>query len=133
MSDSASAPPDKVCPKCGLRIGQVGSFTYWIFNDDRCRCNAAEADDAKGQIFDRRYELLQCVGSGAMGYVYKAMDTQTQETVALKLLRRELAGNQLAIKRLMKEVAIMSGLSNTNLGQVIGYGQEQDGVPYLVM
>ncbi len=140
MNESAPVSADSICPRCGLKIGQVGSFTYWIFKDDRCQCagsagsatGAAEAPPAK-QVLNNRYELIECVGSGAMGYVYKGIDLTNGELVALKIMRPELAQNELAVKRLMREVAVVSSLSNSNLGQVHGYGQEKDGAPYLVM
>ncbi len=85
------------------------------------------------QILNDRYELIDCVGRGAMGFVYKATDQTNGEIVALKIMRPELAQNELAVKRLMREVAVVSSLSNTHLGQVHGYGQEKSGAPYLVM
>ncbi|MBA3994090.1 MAG: hypothetical protein C0469_11235 [Cyanobacteria bacterium DS2.3.42] len=85
------------------------------------------------QILNDRYELIDCVGRGAMGFVYKATDQTNGEIVALKIMRPELARNELAVKRLMREVAVVSSLSNTHLGQVHGYGQEKSGAPYLVM
>lgn len=68
-----------------------------------------------------------------MGYVYKGLDVTNGQYVALKLMRPELSQNQLAVKRLMREVAVVSSLSHSNLGLVHGYGQEKDGLPYLVM
>jgi len=85
------------------------------------------------QLLNDRYELVECVGRGAMGYVYKGLDVASGNYVALKLMRPELSKNELAVKRLMREVAIVSSLSHSNLGLVHGYGQEKDGLPYLVM
>lgn len=121
----------------------MGSFTYWIFKDDRCQCMGATSEPSAPvgvagapplkQILNDRYELIDCVGRGAMGFVYKATDQTNGEIVALKIMRPELAQNELAVKRLMREVAVVSSLSNTHLGQVHGYGQEKSGAPYLVM
>ncbi|HNB21006.1 MAG TPA: serine/threonine-protein kinase [Candidatus Melainabacteria bacterium] len=142
MNESAPLTSDSICPRCGLKIGQIGSFTYWIFKDDRCQCpavqawasgEAAQSTPPPKHILNNRYELIECVGKGAMGFVYKGIDLTTGDLVALKIMRPELAANQLAVKRLMREVAVVSSLSNSHLGQVHGYGQEKDGVPYLVM
>lgn len=144
MSESAQASSDSICPRCGLKIGQVGSFTYWIFKDDRCQCpgvvpgQAGAAapkpiDPPPKHVLNNRYELVECVGKGAMGFVYRGIDLTNGDVVALKIMRPELAQNELAVKRLMREVAVVSSLSNSHLGQVHGYGQEKDGAPYLVM
>lgn len=143
MNESAPLSSESLCQRCGLRIGQVGSFTYWIFKDDRCQCAAASSEPGAQsqvvsaaplkQILNDRYELIDCVGRGAMGFVYKGVDLTNGQTVALKIMRPELAENQLAVKRLMREVAVVSSLSNSNLGHVHGYGQEKSGAPYLVM
>lgn len=148
MNESAPSPSDSICPRCGLKIGQVGSFTYWIFKDDRCQCPGAGSGQSGGQnsghaspisepprkhVLNNRYELVECVGKGAMGFVYKGIDLTNGDLVALKIMRPELAANELAVKRLMREVAVVSSLSNSHLGQVHGYGQEKDGAPYLVM
>lgn len=144
MNESAPSSFDSICPICGLKIGQVGSFTYWIFKDDRCQC-PSPAQGSSGQaaqsaaeppgkhVLNNRYELVECVGKGAMGFVYKGIDLTSGELVALKIMRPELAENELAVKRLIREVAVVSSLSNSHLGQVHGYGQEKDGAPYLVM
>lgn len=144
MSESAQASSDSICPRCGLKIGQVGSFTYWIFKDDRCQCPGAvlgppgaaapkPVDPPPKHVLNNRYELVECVGKGAMGFVYRGIDLTNGDVVALKIMRPELAQNELAVKRLMREVAVVSTLSNSHLGQVHGYGQEKDGAPYLVM
>jgi serine/threonine protein kinase len=145
MNDSAPASQDKTCSRCGLSIGQVGSFTYWIFKEGRCQCDSSSSDPGRSpaktsapnipgnQLLNDRYELVECVGRGAMGYVYKGLDVTNGQYVALKLMRPELSQNELAVKRLMREVAVVSSLSHSNLGMVHGYGQEKDGLPYLVM
>jgi serine/threonine protein kinase len=168
MESTPEIPADSLCSRCGLSIGQRGSFTYWIFKEHRCQCDpyavsepgnvarskaASEsgkvsqvgaAPDAhiiqsgvagfpEKQILNKRYELLECVGQGGVGFVYKGRDLTNGQLVALKIMRPDLAKNELATKRVMREVEVVSSLSNSNLGQVYGYGQEQNGSPYLVM
>ncbi|CAN5739218.1 hypothetical protein BH10CYA1_BH10CYA1_34620 [soil metagenome] len=155
MESAPGITPDRVCSQCGLTVGQRGSFTYWIFKDNRCQCDdttharsisagqpgasvgggarPAEQKGAEKLILNQRYELLQRVGQGGIGFVYKGRDVTNGNIVALKIMRPELARNELATKRVMREVEVVSRLSNANLGNVYGYGQEQDGAPYLVM
>lgn len=154
MTDIAPNTPENICSKCRLPFGHVGSFTYWIFKEGRCQCDdpakafldgnsrpsgldgnpkSGDINNASKKTLNNRYELIECVGRGAMGYVYKGMDQETGKVVALKLMRPELSRNELAVKRLMREVAVVSSLKNSHLGEVHGYGQEKDGLPYLVM
>lgn len=154
VTDIAPTSPENVCSQCRLPIGHVGSFTYWIFREGRCQCNdtglpgqvsvpgpssnnslttPSGINNPIKQTLNDRYELIECVGRGAMGYVYKGLDQATGKVVALKLLRPELARNELAVKRLIREVAVISSLKSSHLNEVHGYGQEKDGLPYLVM
>src|ERR1700728_1498054 len=97
----SESPQASLCPQCGRRLGQKGTFTYWIFQEDRCQCaaspnlnKAATATSASGkEILNERYELIECVGRGGMGFVYKGRDLTTGQLVALKIMRPELAEN----------------------------------------
>lgn len=101
----SESPQASLCPQCGRRLGQKGTFTYWIFQEDRCHCAASAASSkaiatsASGrQILNERYELIECVGRGGMGFVYKGRDLATNQLVALKIMRPELAENPKAVK-----------------------------------
>src|SRR6516165_5813601 len=48
---------------------------------------------APGQVIGNRYEILQLLGEGGMGAVFKAMDRRLDRHVALKIIRPELANN----------------------------------------
>jgi len=145
---SSEVSNDSLCPRCGLTLGQVGSLTFWIFQDARCSCDTAGVPTepqeslvrsaraqktSEKQILDERYELLVRVGHGSIGLVYKARDLTNGQIVALKIIRPEQANKEAAVKRLLQEVAIVAAISHTNIGQVYGYGIEKDGLPYLVM
>ncbi|GAA3764664.1 serine/threonine-protein kinase [Terriglobus aquaticus] len=77
------------------------------------------------------YVVLNQIGSGGMGAVYRALDPRLQREVAIKVLHRnlEIAG---ASERFLREARTISSLNHPNICTVFDIG-EQDGDPYLVM
>jgi len=85
------------------------------------------------QVLNEQWELVECVGQGKTGFVYKGVDLSTGKPIGVKIIRPELVQGQAALERLQKEVETISNLSHSNLGQIYGYGGESDGAPYLIM
>jgi serine/threonine protein kinase len=77
------------------------------------------------------YVVLEQIGSGGMGAVYRARDRRLQRDVAIKVLHRhlEIAG---ARERFLREARAVSSLNHPNISTIFDIG-EQDGDPYLVM
>src|SRR5437867_286014 len=65
-----------------------------------------------------RYEALAELGSGGMGVVYKARDRETGETVALKVLRAELAGDPVWMERFKEEVRLARKITHKNVCRI---------------
>lgn len=87
-----------------------------------------------GQRLDR-YHVLELVGSGGMGEVYRAYDSKLKREVALKLLRHAAASNEAlgdASTRLMREAQAMARLSHPNVLPVFDAG-EHDGLTFIAM
>jgi serine/threonine protein kinase len=78
------------------------------------------------------YELLEKVGVGGMGSVYKARLSGKEELVALKIASRLVAGDSTLCHRFHNEFKIASQLEHPNLVRVLGHGVEND-IPFLVM
>jgi hypothetical protein len=66
----------------------------------------------------QRYELLAEAGHGSMGNVYKARDRETGETVALKLLKPEIASDQTMMERFKKELLFARKITHKNVCRV---------------
>jgi serine/threonine protein kinase len=66
----------------------------------------------------QRYELLAEAGHGSMGNVYKARDHETGETVALKLLKPEIASDQSMMERFKKELLFARKITHKNVCRV---------------
>ncbi len=80
-----------------------------------------------------QYEVIEAIGQGAMGQVYKVRDRQLDRILAIKLLNKNLAADMQAVKRFAQEAAAAANLSHPNLVTVYGYGQARDGSPFLIM
>jgi len=77
------------------------------------------------------FELLEYVGGGGMGRVFRALDTHLSRIVALKVLPREQATNAETLLRFRNEARSAARLEHENIAQVYHVGEEK-GLPYLV-
>ena len=79
-----------------------------------------------------RFELLEQLGKGGMGVVWKARDRETGQVVALKLLHHMYAEDPEYVARFEREVEIARRIDSPNVVRVHGYGR-QGGQPYISM
>ena len=79
-----------------------------------------------------KYEVIDMLGRGGMGLVYRAFDRQLNREVAIKTLTEGFTGDQEMLKRFYQEAAKTGALRHPNIVTVYDLG-EQDGFPYIVM
>ncbi|MGH2812555.1 MAG: protein kinase domain-containing protein, partial [Actinomycetota bacterium] len=79
-----------------------------------------------------RYRVGDQIGRGGMGTVAKARDEVLDRTVAVKLLKDSLSGDEDAVRRFQREARIAAGLGHPGIAHVFDFGEE-DGVPFIVM
>ncbi len=72
------------------------------------------------------YRVLEALGSGGAGHVWKAEDLRLKRTVAIKVLTAELAGDRDANERMRAEAQIAAGLSHPNIATVYELGEAAD-------
>jgi len=78
------------------------------------------------------YQILDPIGAGGMGEVYRGKDTRLDRVVAIKVLPPHVAANPEARQRFEREARAVSSLNHPHICQLYDIGQ-QDGVDYLVM
>src|SRR5436309_12416020 len=78
------------------------------------------------------YELLDKIGAGGMGTVYRACHRGTGQVVAVKVMSEETAGNPVLLLRFEQEYEIARRLTHPHLVRPLDYGFEGE-KPYLVM
>jgi serine/threonine protein kinase/tetratricopeptide (TPR) repeat protein len=95
---------------------------------------AVAAPDAiiPGSTFGPRYTIESLIGEGGMGTVYKARDNELDRTVALKLVRRELAGDPTSMQRFKQELQLASRISHRNILRIHDLG-DVGGVKFISM
>jgi len=94
---------------------------------------AALGDDLeKGTVLAGRYEILQLIGRGGMGAVYKAHDTELDRIIALKLIRPELATNPDVLRRFKQELILARQVTHKNVIRIFDLGQS-DGIKFITM
>ena len=78
------------------------------------------------------YEILEPLGAGGMGEVYRARDSTLKRDVALKLLHEDQAADRDLVLRLEREAHLLAALNHPNIAAVYGL-EESEGSHYLVM
>jgi serine/threonine-protein kinase len=95
---------------------------------------ARPADPFIGRdILNGQFQILQKIGSGGMGSVYKALQPAMNRMVAVKILHPKLANRKDLVSRFRREARAMSHLTHPNTVKVYLYGELEDGSLYIVM
>ena len=88
---------------------------------------------APGTILDRRYEILEPLGEGGMGAVYRARRRLLGDEVAIKIVRSDLARDPAAHERFLREARACAQLRHPNIVSILDYNLDEQGQPFLVM
>jgi serine/threonine protein kinase len=89
-------------------------------------------DLTRGTKFARRYEIVEKLGTGGMGSVYRVEDTKIREDVALKLIRPDIAADKKTIERFSNELKLARKIRHKNVCQMFDLG-EAEGTHYITM
>ncbi len=95
---------------------------------------ASDHDDLTGTtLASGRYEIVEAIGRGGSGKVYRARHTGLGSQVAVKVLHRGRDADARAIRRFEREARTMSKLDHPNVTRVVDFGQEPSGRLFIAM
>jgi serine/threonine protein kinase/Tfp pilus assembly protein PilF len=86
----------------------------------------------RGTLFADRYEIIEELGKGGMGAVYRVEDKKAQEEIALKLIKPEIASESRTIERFRNELTTARKIAHRNVCRMFHLG-ESDGTHYITM
>ncbi len=78
----------------------------------------------RGTTFARRFEIIEEIGQGGMGTVYKAFDSKIREVVALKLLKPEIASDPEVVERFRNEIKLARQVAHRHVCRMYDLGEE---------
>jgi len=118
----------KFCKACGAQLNSTkepdASVTKTL--------ETLVEDMSRGTIFAGRYEIIESLGQGGMGKVYKAYDKQLKEEVALKLIRPKIASELRTVDRFRNELKIARKIVHKNVGRMYEL-MEDEGTFFITM
>jgi len=85
-----------------------------------------------GTTFARRYQIIEELGKGGMGKVYKVYDTKIKDKIALKLIKPEIAKDKKTIERFSNELRLTRKIRHKNICQMFDLGEER-GTHFITM
>jgi serine/threonine protein kinase len=140
--------PSRYCGQCGADMLRASALENaarreGVGDDELAEASAswAGAQDRRltssnqawlGKIVDGRYRVIEVVGRGGMGVVYKVEHLRMGKIAAMKVLHTELASDPEVVRRFEQEAAAVSRLNHANTVQVFDFGAAQ-GQLYLIM
>ena len=105
-----------ICPSCGAANDDAAEVCF--------TCRAVLSVLTRGSIVGGRYEILSPLGRGGMGAVYRARDRVLDETVALKVLRGDVASAPEMPKRFRSEIKLARRVAHPNVCRIYEYGED---------
>jgi serine/threonine-protein kinase len=85
-----------------------------------------------GSSFANKYQIIEEIGKGGMGKVYKALDTEVNEKVAIKLIKPEISADRKTIERFRNELKFARKIRHKNVCQMYDLNKEE-GTYYITM
>ncbi|MCB9561462.1 MAG: protein kinase [Kofleriaceae bacterium] len=104
------------CPHCG-----------------RAKVRELDGDVLLGKVLGERFLVLERIGHGASGTIYRAEHVTLRRKVAIKVLHHEMSRDELAVERFRREATTVADIDNEHIVEIHDFGRTPDGRLYLAM
>ncbi len=118
--DNENPEGTRFCGRCGRELPGAGETVA----SGTVTFQTPTKGLTRGTTFARRFEIIEEIGQGGMGTVYKAYDSKIREVVALKLLKTEIASDPEIIERFRNEIKLARQVSHRHVCRMYDLGEE---------
>ncbi len=125
---AGNAEDARFCGSCGHTLAATEASSSKL-----AATGIGEAPSLIGREIAGRYRVQAKLGEGGMGAVYKAEQISLKRQCAVKLLRPEVAGSQMLLRRFNAEAELVAKLSHPNTVNIYDFGQDSDGTLFIAM
>jgi tetratricopeptide (TPR) repeat protein/tRNA A-37 threonylcarbamoyl transferase component Bud32 len=116
-----NASDSKYCKECGTQLSSIkdisGSFTETL--------QVPIQELIRGTTFAGRYEIIEQLGKGGMGQVYRVEDKKIKAEIALKLIKPEVSAEKQTIERFSNELKMTRMIAHRNVCRMFDLGEEK--------
>ncbi len=129
--DFENRKESRFCSNCGTQLVPVSPEEKILPPDDDVDSSQTKTLHSpmkrlkRGRIFGDRYDVIEEIGEGGMGIVYKVFDRKIEEKVALKVLAPEIAGDEKTIERFRNELKLARKISHRNVCRMYDLSEEE--------
>jgi serine/threonine protein kinase len=116
------------CGKCGAQLPSAKEISI----SSTKTLETPKEELTTGSMFAGRYQIIEELGKGGMGKVYKVFDTKIKEKVALKLIKPEIASDKETIERFSNELRFARKIAHRNICKMFDLN-EAEGTHYITM
>jgi TolB-like protein/Tfp pilus assembly protein PilF/tRNA A-37 threonylcarbamoyl transferase component Bud32 len=117
-----NTPDSRFCKKCATPLPSF--LEVGISQTETLETSREEL--TTGSTFAGRYQIIEELGQGGMGRVYKALDREVKVRVALKLVKPEIAADKTTIERFRNELKVAREISHKNICRMYDLGREAE-------
>jgi len=119
----------KLCAQCGLAATEDALFCPRCGNS----LKPEGGDPLIGAVMAERYLLVERIGQGGSGTIYRGEHTTLRKRVAVKVLHQSLSMDEGALERFRREATTVSEIDNEHIVQVLDFGRAGDGRLFFAM